>query len=111
MRAEADEWKRVPWKLVPPCFLEELAPVTPTPTSQREWIIPGGGTCPLSGLKMLRRQLENMIKELRMINWNNGVVVLHVGCKGKSTKLKKGWKKKARKASSRNPNIGREPGK
>lgn len=38
-----------------------------------------------------------MIKELRMINWNNAVVVLHVGCKGKSTKFKKRMEKERKK--------------
>lgn len=111
MRAEADAWKHVTWQLVLPGFLEELDPVTPTPEGQRAWILPGGGTCPLYGLQMPCRQLENVIREIRMINWSNGVVVFHVGRKGKSTKLKKGWKKKASEASSRNPSAGREPGK
>lgn len=52
-----------------------------------------------------------MIKELIMINWNNYVVVFYVGCKGKSVEFKKGWKKKVRKVSFRNFNVGREFGK
>lgn len=38
-----------------------------------------------------------MIKELRMINWNNDIVVLHVRCKGKSTKFKKRMEKESKK--------------
>lgn len=46
-----------------------------------------------------------------MINRNDHTVVLHSGCEGKSADFKKRWKKKARNASSRNSNVGREFGR
>lgn len=96
---------------VGPAWLPRGAgPVTPTAKGQRAWILPGGGACPLDGLQMRCRQLENVTREIRMSNWSNGVVVLHVGCKGKSTKLKKDGKGKQTRQAPEIP-AGREPGK
>ena len=56
-------------------------------------------------------KLESTIKGWTLINWKSYVVALHAECSGKSAGIKTGGKKKAREASSRNSNIGKELGK